>query len=97
MQKRQTVTVVSSHGSFEVDAITGAVATPFADIPAELACIVRINLAEYRQWCAREGLAPADTVDILLVGLVSLDDQGHERREDPDWSARSDLLVDMAA
>jgi|LNFM01.1.fsa_nt_gb hypothetical protein len=94
---RKTITVVSSHGRFEVDALTGAVTTAIDDMPTPLAEIARVNLAEYRQWCASEGLTPADIIDILLLGIVSMDDQGNERFEDPEWAARSDLLLEIAA
>lgn len=95
--QRDTITVVSSQGRFEVDSITGAVATPYSELPGALAHIVRVNLAEYRQWCASEGLAPATTVDIVLLGIVSMDDRGNEMFEDPEWGARSDLLIEAAA
>ncbi len=94
---KKTITVVSSHGQFEVDAITGAVTTAINDMPPALAEIARVNVAEYREWCESEGLTPADTIDILLLGIVSMDDRGNERFEDPEWAARSDLLHEIAA
>ncbi|MBW7932156.1 MAG: hypothetical protein H3C62_00815 [Gemmatimonadaceae bacterium] len=64
-------TIVSAYGSdgnIIADALTGTV----LDASPDYAFITRLDVAEYRAWCARVGLAPSSDFDILAIGYWSM-------------------------
>lgn len=61
-----TVTIHSSHGSFDVNAHTGV---PESDLPAEYKHVDHFDLREWREWMKANKLEDGGEEDILLVGF----------------------------
>jgi len=100
--ERSCIAIVSSHGRFIVEAITGRVRSfmPSGD-NTDYEWIIRFDITEYREW---RGMRPAQMpiggeIDMLLVGYwyVEVDEAGKPINfEHPCEEARQNLLEQLA-
>jgi hypothetical protein len=91
VESRVLKVIVDSQHDFLVDAATGEVLTPRADMPILLVNVVRVDLVEYRRWDPTPGVE----IHAQLVDLIRQTPFG-ELREPADHEARAAVDADLA-